>query len=155
MNLHIGDKAPDFTLPDQDGKEHSLYEYQGDWVLLYFYPKDSTTGCTKQACALRDDFLGFEKLGVKIVGVSIDSVESHKKFVQDYQLPFTLLSDDKKEVVKLYGVWGEKSMYGKKYMGTFRTSFLINPEGKIQKIYEKVLPVEHGKEVLEDFKTMK
>ena len=104
---------------------------------------------------LRDDFLGFKKLDVTIVGVSVDSVKSHKKFAQEYKLPFTLLSDKDKNVVKLYSVWGEKSMYGKKYMGTLRTSFLINPQGKIEKIYEKVVPAEHSQEVLEDLKSIK
>ena len=162
MKLSVGDKAPEFTLPDQDGKNHSLSDYKGGWFLLYFYPKDNTEGCTKEACMLRDDFFGFsakggsasggKKLKVKIVGVSVDSVKSHKKFAQEYKLPFTLLSDEKKEVVNSYGVWGEKSMYGKKYMGILRTSFLINPKGKIEKVYEKVSPAEHSKEVLEDLK---
>jgi peroxiredoxin Q/BCP len=152
MNLKIGDTVPDFTLPDQNGKEVSLKDFKGDWLLLYFYPKDNTEGCTKEACALRDDFMGFKKLNVKIVGVSADSVKSHKKFADEYKLPFTLLADEKKEVLNLYGVWGEKSMYGKKYMGTLRTSFLINPKGKIEKMYEKVVPAEHSKEVLEDLK---
>ncbi len=154
MHLKVGDSAPDFILPDQDNTSHSLKEYMGQWLLLYFYPKDNTEGCTKEACTLRDDFMGFKKLDVKIVGVSIDSVKSHKKFADDYKLPFTLLADEKKEVVNLYGVWGEKSMYGKKYMGTLRTSFLINPEGKIEKIYEAVKPTEHSREVLEDLKKL-
>ncbi|MBX4201192.1 thioredoxin-dependent thiol peroxidase [Candidatus Parcubacteria bacterium] len=154
MKLAVGDTAPNFTLLDQDNKSHSLKEYRGAWLLLYFYPKDNTEGCTKEACALRDDFMGFKKLDVKIVGVSIDNPKSHKKFADDYKLPFTLLADDKKEVVNLYGVWGEKSMYGKKYMGTLRTSFLIDPEGKIEKIYEAVKPADHSREVLEDLKTL-
>ena len=140
-----------------------LSDYRGKWLLLYFYPKDNTAGCTKEACMLRDDFFGpsagsgsasFKKLNVEVVGVSVDSVKSHKKFSDEYKLPFTLLSDESKEVVKLYGVWGEKSMYGRKYMGTLRTSFLINPKGVIEKIYEKVNPAEHSKEVLEDLKTI-
>ncbi len=152
MTLKIGDKAPNFNLLDQDGKSHSLADYKGSWFLLYFYPKDNTTGCTQEACMLRDDFLGFKKLKVKIVGVSIDSPKSHKKFANEYNLPFTLLSDEDKKTVNSYGVWQEKSMYGKKYMGTVRTSFLINPKGVIEKIYEKVVPAEHSKEVLEDLK---
>ncbi len=150
----VGDPAPNFTLQDQDGNNHSLSEYQGAWLLLYFYPKDNTSGCTTEACALRDDFLGFKKLNVKIVGVSIDSPESHKKFADEYQLPFTLLADEDKKVVELYGVWQEKSMYGKKYMGIVRSSFLVNPKGQIEKIYEKVKPEEHSKEVLEDLKNI-
>lgn len=152
MKIEIGSLAPDFSLPDQDGKAHSLKEYKGKWLLLYFYPKDNTEGCTKEACMIRDDFMGFKKLDVEIIGVSVDSVKSHKKFAQDYKLPFTLLSDDKKEVVNLYGVWAKKKFMGREYMGTLRTSFLINPEGKIEKIYEKVKPAEHSKEVLEDLK---
>ena len=154
LKLAVGDKAPEFNLLDQDGKSHSLSEYKGGWFLLYFYPKDNTEGCTKEACALRDDFLGFKKLDVKIVGVSVDSVKSHKKFAEEYQLPFTLLADEDKTVVNAYSVWGEKSMYGRKYMGTLRTSFLINPEGNIVKIYEKVKPAEHSREVLEDLKSI-
>ena len=154
MELQAGDKAPNFKLLDQDGKTHSLADYAGGWFLLYFYPKDNTPGCTTQACQLRDDFLGFKKLNVRVVGVSIDSVKSHKKFADEYKLPFTLLADEDKEVVEAYGVWAEKSMYGRKYMGTLRTSFLINPKGVIEKIYEAVKPVEHSAEVLEDVKTL-
>ena len=154
MKLKVGDRATDFLLSDQDGKMVSLKDLKGSWFLLYFYPKDNTTGCTKEACMLRDDFLGFKKLKVKIIGVSIDSPKSHKKFADEYKLPFTLLADEQKEVVNAYGVWGEKSMYGRKYMGTLRTSFLINPKGVIEKIYEKVVPAEHSKEVLEDLKNI-
>lgn len=154
MKLKIEDKAPDFTLLDQDGNSHSLSEYKGNWLLLYFYPKDYTEGCTKEACMIRDDFFGFKKLNVGVVGVSVDSIEVHKSFAEEYSLPFTLLSDDKKEVVKLYGVWGRKKFAGKEYDETLRTSFLIDPEGKIKKIYEKVVPAEHSKEVLEDLKTI-
>ncbi len=152
--LAVGQKALDFTLPDQDGKMHSLKDFLGTRFLLYFYPKDNTSGCTAQACALRDDFLGFKKLNVAIIGVSIDSVKSHKKFAEEYKLPFTLLSDEQKEVVQKYGVWGEKSMYGRKYMGTLRTSFLISKEGIIEKIYEKVKPAEHSREVLQDLQIL-
>lgn len=152
--LKAGQQAPHITLPDQDGVVRNLADYQGQWLLLYFYPKDNTTGCTKQACMLRDDFMGFKKLRVQVVGVSVDSVKSHKKFADEYKLPFTLLSDEQKEAVNKYGVWQEKSMYGRKYMGTLRTSFLINPKGIIEKIYEKVVPAEHSKQVLEDLKNL-
>jgi peroxiredoxin Q/BCP len=152
MELNVGDTAPSFSLLDQNGKSHTLSEYQGNWLVLYFYPKDNTTGCTKEACMLRDDFLGFKKLQVTIVGVSVDSVKSHKKFADEYKLPFTLLSDEDKKVVNFYGVWGEKFMYGRKYIGTLRTSFLINPKGQIEKIYTKVKPVEHSQQVLKDLK---
>ena len=162
MQLKIGDGAPNFTLPDQDGKTHTLAEYAGPWLLLYFYPKDNTPGCTKEACMMRDDFYGFsarggsasggKKFPIKIVGVSVDSVKSHKKFADEYKLPFTLLSDEGKELVNLYGVWGKKKFMGKEYDGTFRMSFLINPKGVIEKIYTNVKPAEHSKEVLEDLK---
>ena len=155
MNLKIGDDAPDFNLLDEENNNRSLFNYKGQWVLLYFYPKDDTPGCTKEACMIRDDFAGFKKLDVIIVGISIDSVKSHKSFVEKYNLPFTLLSDENKEVVKLYGVWGRKKFMGKEYDGTFRTSFLINPKGKIEKIYKNVKPSEHSKEVLLDLENIK
>ena len=154
ITLKIGQNAPDFTLLDQDGKSHSLSDYEGKRILLYFYPKDNTTGCIKEACMLRDDFLGFKKLKVLVVGVSVDSVASHKKFANEYKLPFTLLADEDKKVVKLYGVWGKKKFMGREYMGTLRASFLINPKGVIEKIYEKVAPADHSREVLEDLKKL-
>jgi thioredoxin-dependent peroxiredoxin len=147
-----GQLAIDFVLPDQNGKLHRLSDYKGKWILLYFYPKDDTPGCTKEACAIRDAFPNFKKLKAVIFGISVDSVESHKKFAQKYNLPFTLLSDEKREVVKKYGVWGRKTFMGKTYMGTKRTSFLINPEFKIIKIYENVKPEIHADEVLNDLK---
>lgn len=142
--------APLFTLPDQNGKEHSLADYRGKWVLLYFYPKDDTPGCTNEACTIRDSFPHFQELKIAVLGVSVDSVESHKKFKEKYHLPFTLLSDYKKEVVPQYGVWGKKKFMGKIHEGTLRTSFLIDPEGKIAKIYENVDPAVHAAEVLTD-----
>lgn len=154
MILKTGQKAPDFTLPDQNGDKHKLSDYQGQWVLLYFYPKDDTSGCTTEACALRDNFPKFKK-GAVILGVSIDSVTSHKKFAGKYKLPFTLLADEEKKVVTKYGVWAEKSMYGRKYMGTLRNSYLIDPQGKIAKIYEKVKPAEHAQQVLADLVILK
>lgn len=150
MKIKEGQKAPDFSLPDQNGKTHQLSSYKGCWVLLYFYPKDDTTGCTTEACSIRDNFKSFGKMETKILGVSVDSVKSHQKFAEKYKLPFTLLADEDKKVVKLYGVWGKKKFMGREYMGTFRTSFLINPEGKIAKIYERVKPDEHAGEVLEE-----
>ncbi len=148
----INKKAPDFKLKDQEGKYHKLSTYKGKWVLVYFYPKDDTPGCTKEACLIRDNFPNFQKLGIVVLGISVDSVESHKKFAQKYNLPFTLLSDDKKEVVKKYNVWGKKKFMGREYEGTLRTSFLINPQGKIVKIYENVKPEIHAEEVLTDLK---
>lgn len=150
----IGSRAPAFTLPDQDGKNHSLSEYRGKWVLMYFYPKDDTPGCTIEACTFRDQFKDFNTIGVVILGVSTDSVASHKKFANAYKLPFTLLADEHKEVVGKYGVFGEKKFIGRTYMGTKRTSFLIDPFGKIAKVYEKVKPEKHAKEVIADMQTL-
>ena len=143
-------QAPDFTLPDQDGKTHALSDYRGKWVLLYFYPKDDTPGCTIEACAIRDQFKDFGAVSAVVLGVSTDSVASHKKFASTYELPFTLLADVNKEVVGRYGVFGEKKFMGRTYMGTARTSFLIDPEGSIAKVYEKVKPEAHAAEVISD-----
>lgn len=155
VQLKTGTKAPAFALPDQEGKKHSLAEYAGEWVLVYFYPKDDTPGCTKEACMIRDYFPNFKKLKAAVVGVSVDSVKSHEKFAKKYGLPFTLLSDEKKETVRKYGVWGKKKFMGKTYEGTLRTSFLIDPKGKIAKIYENVKPEIHAEEVVEDLKKLK
>ncbi len=155
MKIKEGKLAPDFKAPDQNGEEHKLSDYRGKWVLIYFYPKDDTPGCTKEACSIRDTWPEFRKLNIKVFGVSIQDEKSHKKFQEKYDLPFTLLADPEKKIVKKYGVWAEKSLYGRKYMGTLRNSFLINPEGKILKIYEKVNPVSHVSEVLEDLKKLK
>ncbi len=133
--------APTFTLLDQDGKEHTLAEYGGKWVLLYFYPKDDTPGCTIEACTIRDQFKDFTKIGAEVLGVSTDSVASHKKFAEKFELPFTLLADVNKEVVGMYGV-------------SKRTSFLIAPEGKVAKVYENVKPAEHAAEVIADLKAL-
>jgi len=134
--------APDFTLLDQDGKSHTLSYHRESWVLLYFYPKDDTPGCTKEACSMRDSLPDFGTLKAKVFGVSVDTVASHKKFADKYQLPFTLLADPEKEVVKLYGVAGP--------LMARRTSFLIDPGGVVKKIYEDVNPVTHAKDVLAD-----
>jgi peroxiredoxin Q/BCP len=150
----VGEQAPEFTLKDQDGEEHSLADYRGKWVLLYFYPKDDTPGCTIEACAIRDQFKDFKKIGAAVLGCSTDSVASHKRFAEAYELPFTLLSDEHKEVVGRYGVFGEKKLYGKTYMGTMRTSFLIDAQGVIRKVYEKVKPEKHAAEVIADLKEM-
>lgn len=145
--------APDFTLPDQEGKKHSLTDYVGKWVLLYFYPKDDTPGCTIEACTIRDQFKDFNTIGAVVLGISTDSVASHKKFATKYELPFTLLADEYKEVVGRYGVFGEKKFLGKTYMGIRRTSFLIDPKGNIAKVYEKVKPEMHAGEVIADLKS--
>lgn len=146
----VADAAPDFTLPDQDGKMHTLSEYRGRWVLLYFYPKDDTPGCTKEACMLRDALPRFDGIHARVFGVSKDSVASHKKFAEKYDLPFPLLADNDGAIVEAYGVWREKKMMGKTYMGIARTSFLIDPDGIIRKIYENVKPEVHAEEVLDD-----
>ncbi len=150
--IAVGKSAPDFTLPDQAGKSHTLSKYRGRWTLLYFYPKDDTPGCTKEACMLRDTFPQFENMHADVLGISKDSVASHKRFAEKYSLPFPLLADESGETVTKYGVWQEKKMMGKAYMGIVRTSFLINPEGEVAKIYEKVKPEIHAEEVLNDLK---
>lgn len=152
--LKVGDKAPLFELPDQDNKLHKLSDFKDSWVLVYFYPKDDTPGCTTEACSVRDNFSELGKAGLRVVGISTDTTQSHKKFEQKYDLNFTLLADADKKVVEDYGVWGEKKFMGKTYLGTKRTSFLIDPEGKIVKIYENVNPNQHIKEVLQDFKNL-
>jgi len=139
MELKVGQKAPDFSLSDQNGVNHSLKKYKGTWILLYFYPKDNTPGCTQEACAIRDSYPDFKKLGITVFGVSTDSVVSHEKFASKFGLPFTLLSDNEKEVIGKYDIWRFK-----------RISFLIDPEGNIAKIYPKVKPAEHAQEVLHD-----
>ena len=149
-----GNKAPAFDLPDQDGKQHKLSDYEGQWVLLYFYPKDDTPGCTVEACTLRDNLPKFGKLKAQVFGASPDSVASHKKFAGKFTLPFPLLADEEKKLVQAYGVWGKKQFMGKEYLGVFRTSFLIDPKGKIAKVYEKVKPEVHAAEVLNDLKVL-
>lgn len=150
----LGSKAPDFSLSDEAGQKHTLAQYSGQWVLLYFYPKDDTPGCTKEACALRDNLPAFKKLSCVVLGVSVDSEKSHAKFVKKYDLPFTLLADADKTVVEAYGVWGKKKFMGLEYIGTKRVSFLIDPQGKIAKVYEKVKPATHADEVLADLAKM-
>lgn len=152
--MEINKTAPDFTLPDQDGKNHTLSDYKGQWVLVYFYPKDDTPGCTTEACTLRDNFPTFKKLKIQVFGISTDSIKSHKKFANKYELPFTLLADEEKKVVGKYDVWRVKNMYGREYFGIVRNSYLINPDGKIAKIYEKVKPATHAEEVLKDIKEL-
>jgi thioredoxin-dependent peroxiredoxin len=149
LTLKEGDAAPDFTAPSSGGGVVSLADFRGKHVVLYFYPKDDTPGCTKEACSFRDQFSRLEKKGAVVLGVSPDSVKKHDKFVEKYDLPFPLLSDEDKKVVQAYGVWGEKSFLGKKYMGTHRVTFLIAPDGRIRKIWPKVTPEEHAREVLE------
>jgi peroxiredoxin Q/BCP len=150
--IKVGQKAPIFTLPDQDGNIHNLSDYKGKKVLLYFYPKDDTPGCTTEACNFRDGYNEFAKMGLVILGVSKDSVKSHKKFAEKFSLQFPLLSDETGEVIEKYDSWGKKKFMGREYMGIFRNSFLIDEEGKIAKIYESVKPAVHAEEVKTDAK---
>ncbi len=146
--LKPGDKAPAFSLPTASGDTVSLKDFKGKKVILYFYPKDDTSGCTKEACSFRDNISVIKKKGAVVIGVSIDSVESHNKFADKYGLPFTLISDTEKKVVTTYGVWKEKSMYGRKYMGIERTTFLIDEKGIISHIFPKVKVDGHTEEIL-------
>ena len=148
LSLKVGDKAPAFTVATNGGGTVSLADYKGKHVVLYFYPKDDTPGCTKEACASRDGFAAFKKKGAVVLGVSPDSVKAHDKFVEKFKLPFTLLADTDKKIVEAYGVWGEKTFMGRKYMGTHRVTFLIGPDGVIKQIWPKVKPEEHADEVL-------
>lgn len=143
-------KAPNFSLPDQHEKTHTLADYTGKYVLIYFYPKDMTSGCTVEAESFRDHFQDFKKKGVAVIGVSKDPVKSHQKFVEKHGLNFPLLADTETNMAEAYGVWVEKSMYGRKYMGIQRDSFLIGPDGTIIKQYKKVKPAEHVTQVLSD-----
>ena len=148
--LTINSKAVDFALPDQSGKIRKLSDYSGRWVVLYFYPKDNTPGCTKEACNFRDSYHTLEKMGVTIIGVSKDSVDSHKKFADKYNLNFPLLSDPDKKIIQDYGAWQTKKFFGKEFAGVSRMTYLIDLSGKIKKIYEKVNPLVHAGEIIED-----
>ena len=148
--LNIGDKAPLFSLPDQNGKVHNLEDYRGQKVVLYFYPKDNTSGCTKQACNFGELYPQFTEKGAVVLGVSKDSVASHKKFEEKYGLPFTLLSDEGFEVLKAYDVWKEKSMYGRKYFGVVRSTYLIDENGIIIRAFEKVNAAENPQQMLNE-----
>lgn len=148
-------KAPDFKLPDQDGKIHSLSDYKGKWLVLYFYPKDFTPGCTKEACSFRDSSREFTGKGVKIVGISKDSVASHKKFAEKYRLNFPILADPEHKTIEAYGAWGKKKFMGREFFGTLRSTFLINPKGEIVKEYKNVNPIVHSSEILKDLDRLK
>lgn len=149
--LAEGTKAPIFTLSDQDGSNVSLSDFRGQKVVLYFYPKDNTPGCTKEACSIRDNMPDFSRLNVKILGVSRDSGESHRKFIEKQNLNFTLLSDPEHKVMEEYGAWGEKTLYGKKSMGVIRSTFVINEDGVIEKVYKKVNTATHGEDLKKYF----
>ena len=148
--LKIGDKAPNFTLTDKDGKEVSLSDFLGKKIVLYFYPKDNTPGCTRQACAFAGLYREFENKGVQVIGISKDSVASHQKFAEKYNLPFVLLSDPERKAIEAYGVWQEKKMCGKVSMGVVRTTFIIDEEGKISKVMDKVKPDTNAMEILNE-----
>jgi peroxiredoxin Q/BCP len=153
--LQQGSVAPDFVLPDQNNQEHRLSEYQGKWVVLYFYPKDNTPGCTKEACGFRDEHTVLNSLNAVVLGISKDSVQSHEKFIRKFNLPFSLLSDVAGQVIEIYGAWKQKSMYGKTFMGINRSTYLIDPEGKIAKIYPKVKVEKHIVEIIDDLKNLR
>jgi peroxiredoxin Q/BCP len=148
LKLKAGDKAPEFTAPTNGGGQVSLSDFKGKSVILYFYPRDDTPGCTKEACAFRDEFAAFRRKGAVVLGVSVDSARSHDKFAKKFKLPFTLVSDEDKKIVQAYGVWGEKRFMGRKYLGTHRVTLLIAPDGRIKKIWPNVKPEEHAREVL-------
>lgn len=154
MTLTEQTLAPNFTAQTNGGNTISLSDYKGKWVILYFYPKDNTTGCTKEACDFNDNFQSITAKNTVVLGVSPDDVKSHDKFVKDFSLSFQLISDPEKTICNQYGVWGEKSMYGRKYMGVLRTTFIIDPKGTIQKIYEKVTVTKHVKTVIKDLEQL-
>jgi peroxiredoxin Q/BCP len=152
--LQVGDAAPAIELPDQDGKTRSLADHRGRWVLVYFYPRDDTPGCTVEACGIRDAFARYRELGIEVLGISADSVKSHRKFADKHRLGFTLLSDEDKGVIRRYGSWGKKKFMGREFDGILRQSFLVDPQGKIAKVYAKVRPEEHAEEVLADVREL-
>lgn len=149
MKLQVGDAAPDFTTKDQDGKPVSLSDFKGKKVVLYFYPNDMTPGCTAEACSLRDNYKTLQKQGYVVLGISSNDERSHRKFIEKEDLPFSLLADTDKTVHNKYGTWGEKSMYGRKYMGTLRVTFVIDEKGIIREIIEKVDTKNHASQILE------
>ena len=149
--MNIGDKAPERLGLNEKGEEVLLSNYRGKKVVLYFYPKDNTSGCTAEACSLRDNYSALREQGYEVIGVSVDSAASHQKFIDKYQLPFNLIADTEHELVEAMGVWGEKSMYGRKYMGTFRTTFIIDENGVVEQIYlpKQIKTSTHGEQLLE------
>jgi len=153
--LKVGDKAPDFKLDSSEGKKLSLKDFKGKLVVLYFYPKDLTSGCTTEACDFRDNLARVKQQGAVVLGVSADTLESHEKFITKHQLNFTLLSDPNKEVLEAYGVWKEKSLYGRKFMGIVRSTFIIDKAGKIAKIFPKVKVTGHVQQVIDAIQEMK
>lgn len=155
MTLNVGDPAPDFALPDAEGNVVKLQDLSGQWVVLYFYPRDNTPGCTKEACGFRDIYTDYQNSDVVVLGVSTDDAKSHTKFATKYELPFPLLIDEGGAIATSYGSYGLKKFMGKEYMGITRSTFLIDPEGKLAKIYRKVKPEPHAQEVLSDIAELK
>jgi peroxiredoxin Q/BCP len=148
MVLKAGDKAPEFALTDNEGKLHKLSDYQGQTIVVYFYPRDNTPGCTAEACSFRDAYADFREAGVEVIGISPDSEKSHSNFISKFELPFILLSDPDHSVCEAFGVWGPKKMAGREYEGVYRTTFIIGPDGVIKEVFEKVKPADHSQEVL-------
>lgn len=148
MQLEVGDKAPDFQVKDQNGKQVQLKDFEGCKLILYFYPKDNTPGCTKQACNLRDNYKRMQKQGYKILGVSADSAKKHQKFIDKYDLPFPLVVDEDKELIEKYGCWGKKKFMGRTFNGILRTTFVINEKGIIEDIIRKVKTADHSAQIL-------
>jgi thioredoxin-dependent peroxiredoxin len=151
LKLKEGDLAPSFTANTNGGGRVSLSDFKEKHVILYFYPRDNTPGCTKEACAFRDEYAAFKKKGAVVLGVSTDSAKAHDGFAEKYQLPFALVADEDKKIVQAYGAWGEKSFLGRKYQGTYRVTFLIGPDARIKKIWPAVKPAEHAREILAAF----
>ena len=152
MPIPSGVPAPNFKLPDENGEPHELKEYLGRTVVLYFYPKDDTPGCTTEACNFRDDYSAYDEAGVILLGISPDSPRSHTRFQSKYQLPFKLLADEDHQVCETFGVWGLKKMMGREYYGVLRTTFLISPDGMVLRVFENVKPAQHSQEVLDALK---
>lgn len=152
--LKVNSNAPNFDLPDQNGRSHKLSDYKNKWVVLYFYPKDDTPGCTKEACNFRDSISKFQDLDVQILGISKDPVASHKKFSDKFKLNFPILSDENKDVIEAYKSWGIKKFMGREFEGAIRNTYLIGPDGKIRKAYEKVNPLTHSSDILSDLESL-
>ena len=155
MALEVGQPAPDFVLPDDQGREHRLSDYRGRWVVLYFYPRDMTPGCTIEAQDFRDHYDAFQQEGAVVIGISPDPPERHRRFREKHDLPFLLLADPEHRALELYEAWAPKKMFGREVLGALRKTYIIDPEGRIAKIYPKVRPRGHGRQVLEDLRTLK